>query len=100
MTSQGKLAAQLLIQWKPHKYHFQCFNYRPDIKKGQWTVEEEINLAKYHSEIGSLWSRIAVYLPGRTENSVKNHWNALYRSKVLTNTPYVHMIAHIQWSAG
>lgn len=73
----GRTGKQCRERWMNH--------LRPDIKKGSWTVDEEYEIAKQHSNVGSQWSRIARSLPGRTENNIKNHWNALYRSKGLLN---------------
>ncbi|VVB14799.1 unnamed protein product [Arabis nemorensis] len=59
-------------------------NYlRPDIKRGNFTQEEEETIINLHSLLGNKWSSIAGNLPGRTDNEIKNYWNTHLRKKLL-----------------
>ncbi|XP_054810353.1 transcription factor MYB39-like [Prosopis cineraria] len=59
-------------------------NYlRPDIKRGNFTEEEERLIVNLHSVLGNKWSKIATHLPGRTDNEIKNFWNTNLRKKLL-----------------
>ena len=44
----------------------------PIVNKENWTEEEENILFNKHLEYGNKWSDISKFLPGRTDNSIKN----------------------------
>ncbi|KAL5202809.1 hypothetical protein ABZP36_013761 [Zizania latifolia] len=48
---------------------------RPSLKKGPFTKEEENLIIKLHYKMGNKWAQMAAYLPGRTDNEIKNYWN-------------------------
>ncbi|KAJ0816928.1 putative transcription factor MYB-related family [Helianthus annuus] len=55
-------------------------NYlRPGIKRGNFTSEENDVIIQLHALHGSRWSLIASKLSGRTDNEIKNYWNAHLR---------------------
>ncbi|KAF7003536.1 hypothetical protein CFC21_018834 [Triticum aestivum] len=59
-------------------------NYlRPDIKRGNFTDDEERLIITLHASLGNKWSTIATHLEGRTDNEIKNYWNTHIRKKLM-----------------
>ncbi|XAR61100.1 hypothetical protein NMG60_11034711 [Bertholletia excelsa] len=65
-------------------------NYlKPDIKRGNFSREEEETIIKLHEMLGNRWSAIAARLPGRTDNEIKNVWHTYLKKRVkqIQDTP-------------
>lgn len=88
----------------PYLYLFQESSYLIEtyivvMQKDVWTEEEDRVLIEGHAEMGNKWAEIAKRLPGRTENSIKNHWNATKRRqlsgrKCRTKSPRPNSLLH------
>ncbi|CAB4272807.1 unnamed protein product [Prunus armeniaca] len=58
-------------------------NYlRPDIKRGNFSLQEDHTIIQLHALLGNRWSAITAHLPKRTDNEVKNYWHSRLKKRL------------------
>lgn len=70
----GRIGKQCRERWHNH--------LNPAINKEAWTQEEELMLIQAHQVYGNKWAELTKFLPGRTDNAIKNHWNSSVKKKL------------------
>ncbi|KAK4774772.1 hypothetical protein SAY86_009707 [Trapa natans] len=70
----GRIGKQCRERWHNH--------LNPAINKEAWTQEEELVLIRAHQRHGNKWAKLTEFLPGRTDNAIKNHWNSSVKKKI------------------
>ena len=55
----------------------------PNLKKGEWSLEEDYLLYTLYNEYGGSWKKIAPLFNGRTENTIKNRFCSQLRKASL-----------------
>lgn len=65
----------------------------PDVKKGNWTDEEQLLIFESLHKYFTSWSAMSKVLPGRTENSIKNYFYSSVRR--LKSNPITHFLKEL-----
>ena len=87
VSVHGPRSWQHVTEYVPMRSAKQCrerwFNHLdPSVVNDDWTPEEDQVIFEKHQEIGPKWSIISRLLPGRTDNAIKNRWNASISKRV------------------
>ena len=81
----GRLGKQCRERWYNH--------LNPEVRKTAWSKEEEWVLFLLHRKYGNSWSTFSEKIPGRTDNTIKNHWNSIMKKNIVgINNQYQEMI--------
>ena len=67
----GRMGKQCRERWFNH--------LAPEVKKGEWTAEEDRLIMTSVRDHGTRWSHIVKLLPGRSDNAIKNRYYSAVR---------------------
>lgn len=70
----GRIGKQCRERWFNH--------LSPEVRKTNWTPEEDKIIIEAHSKIGNKWTNISKLLDGRPANAIKNHWNSTLLKRI------------------
>jgi len=71
---QGRIGKQCRERWFNH--------LSPDVRKTNWTPEEDQIIIDAHNRMGNKWTAISKLLDGRPANAIKNHWNSTLLKRI------------------
>jgi hypothetical protein len=70
----GRIGKQCRERWRNH--------LDPEVNRTPWTDEEDRILIEMVETLGSKWVKIADFLPGRSDNAIKNRWNSTLKKRL------------------
>ncbi|KAK7300739.1 hypothetical protein RJT34_11588 [Clitoria ternatea] len=78
------VAAKAGLQRCGKSCRLRWINYlKPDIKRGNFSLEEDCTIMQLHALLGNKWSIIAAHLPKRTDNEIKNYWSTNIKKRLI-----------------
>jgi hypothetical protein len=70
----GRIGKQCRERWHNH--------LDPAINRGPFSAEEDAKIVALVKEHGPKWAQISKFLDGRTDNGIKNRWNATLKRRI------------------